>query len=98
MSSARPNLLVEVHFPLSNSIQVIHRLLNLDLDQNPTLRMTKMSVSMIVWQSYSFSLLNTVLATVDEQLQVAGAEAFNKFQKYVLPRALGILLNFLQED
>jgi hypothetical protein len=46
--------------------------------------MTEMSVSRIVQQLYA--LLNTVSATVDEQLQVAGAEAFNRFQKYVLPQ------------
>jgi hypothetical protein len=59
--------------------------------------MTGMSVSRIVQQLYA--LLNTVSATVDEQLQVAGAEAFNRFQKYVLPQHLVFyLLNFLQED
>ena len=54
------------------------------------MRTKKVSVSTIVRQLYSLS--NFVIATVDEQLQVAGAEAFNRFQKYVLPRPWGLFL------
>lgn len=75
-------LLDKVMFASHDLIGILNRFFQVQANHLIS-RTTEMFVSNCM-QAVHFLVTNCCAATVDEHLQVVGAESFNKFQKYVI--------------